>query len=348
MSGDRQHFLPRVLLRGFCSRTKGKETYTWVFRRGRRPFETNIINIGVSNDFYTLAGDAALDDSITTIENTFGSYINELRAATSERQLEDRRIPELITHFLLRTKHLRDAFGRSTRYLFDSLLRGLERPEVFEKMLLNHLRTRPEEVLEKVLEGRSLNQHQKGQLLNFINRLAPALIKAQSPQIILLVRLLKDFLREKFARMVKESHIKSLAKNAFPQARVEFLRGLKWLLIVTEKPGRFILGDVAVATKIGPDGKLKPVPDTVDDVTQVWLPISDTHLITGAKALELLDRDVERINMGTASLSHDFFVSGKNDEPEKSYASALATDSSLISDEELQTMAAEVLAEFTR
>jgi hypothetical protein len=51
MSGERQHFLPRFLLRGFDSRTDGREMYTWVFRREREPFEPNIINVGVSKEF---------------------------------------------------------------------------------------------------------------------------------------------------------------------------------------------------------------------------------------------------------------------------------------------------------
>jgi hypothetical protein len=81
--------------------------------------------------------------------------------------------------------------------------------------------------------------------------------------------------------------------------------------------------------------------------TEVWLPISDTHLLTGVKDTRLIDREVERINMGTASLSHDFFVSSRNSEREKAYASALGTNSGLLTDEELQKSVADALAELT-
>ena len=142
MPGERQHFVPRFLLKGFASRTEGKDSYTWVFRRGKPPFETNIINIGVSKEFYSLDGHAELDDWITNIEDKFATYVDELRSHTTETELQNSKIPELVTHLLFRTKYFRDAFRRSAEYVFNAVVQALERPENLENLILNHMNMR--------------------------------------------------------------------------------------------------------------------------------------------------------------------------------------------------------------
>jgi Protein of unknown function (DUF4238) len=53
MAGERQHFLPRFLLKGFASRQSRQQFYTWVFQKGKEAFETNILNVGLAKNFYT-------------------------------------------------------------------------------------------------------------------------------------------------------------------------------------------------------------------------------------------------------------------------------------------------------
>jgi Protein of unknown function (DUF4238) len=52
-----QHFLPRFLMAGFASRSRGHKVYCYVFRLGRAPFETNVENIRGERYFYARTGD---------------------------------------------------------------------------------------------------------------------------------------------------------------------------------------------------------------------------------------------------------------------------------------------------
>jgi hypothetical protein len=87
------------------------------------------------------------------------------------------------------------------------------------------------------------------------------------------------------------------------------------------------------------------LPDITDDIVRTWLPISDTHLIIGVKGSAVVSEELENINLETAALSSDFFVSRTNTDREKTYASVLGTQSRLFSDEQLQGTVSEVLAE---
>jgi hypothetical protein len=348
MSGDRQHFLPRFLLRGFNSRPESKDAaFTWVFRSALAPFESNIINVGISKDFYTIDGDPALDDLITKMEDRFGNYVNELRARDSENKLLDPDIPELITHLILRSKHLRDAFQRSAFYMIDALLRILERPGAMEELILNYAKTHPEVIWQEIepsLKGRRITKRNKARILKLItDHLAPLLLKAQLPQLDVFVEKFKAHIRsEKFAQSIKQSHIKSLVeKNTLPQARVDYVRALNWFLVIRD-PWSFILGDVAVVSKIGSSGSLKSLPDVSDQVIYIALPLSDTHLIVGVKGNGLPNHELEHINTDIASLSHEFFVSKTNTEREKAYFTVLGTYSDLIAEAALQEIVDEV------
>jgi hypothetical protein len=56
MAGDRQHILPRFLLKGFASRIEGEKIYTWVYPRNSPPVEANIRKVGVEKHFYGKQG----------------------------------------------------------------------------------------------------------------------------------------------------------------------------------------------------------------------------------------------------------------------------------------------------
>ena len=112
MAGKRQHFMPRFLQQGFASRVKNDETYTWVFRKGALPFEANITKVGVESEFYNENEDTEADDLITKDEATkFAGLVRAIRDGEPS-SLSDPRLPQLIAHLEIRTRHLRQNFVR--------------------------------------------------------------------------------------------------------------------------------------------------------------------------------------------------------------------------------------------
>lgn len=345
MSGDRQHFLPRFLLKGFASRTEDNQSYTWVFRREKPPFETNLINVGVSTDFYNVEGNRELDDVITKMEGRFANSLEELRSQRAETRLVDTDLPELVTHLILRTKYLRDALQQSTKYLFNALLTALESPEMVEKMMLNYIKTHPNEFLKKVREPFKGYHFSRRQRLRMISNATPAVIREAFPQFMALVELLKKYIRDNFSKLAKDSHVKALRNNPVPGARVDFVRALKWYLVINET-GSFILGDVAVVFKTQ-QGALKPLPDLSDTVLETWLPISTTHLLIGTADTREIDRDVERLNTGTALLSHEFFISSRNSGREAKLAGLLGAKAGLLPEDEMEKIILDLMSQMS-
>ena len=80
MAGRGHHTLPRFLQKGFASSgTRGDQVRTWVYRKGKPGFETNIVNVGKVRDFYGKEAELNADEAITDLEGEYASIINEMR-----------------------------------------------------------------------------------------------------------------------------------------------------------------------------------------------------------------------------------------------------------------------------
>lgn len=113
MSGRKQHFIPRVLLRGFAREIRGTER-VWVRHRERGAFESNVLDVAASRDFYSApAGDAVsltLDDRITDYENQLAEALGRLRTAP-EGPVDTGLATEVVSHLFFRTEAIRDLTG---------------------------------------------------------------------------------------------------------------------------------------------------------------------------------------------------------------------------------------------
>ena len=120
MSGKRQHFIPRFLQSGFTSHTKGDESFTWVYRKGTEPFNTNIKNTGVEGKFYSAKDGSEVDSLITDAESKFSELIYNLRSGSLNPSKNKKSIAELIAHLEARTRHIRQNFLIASSILFAS------------------------------------------------------------------------------------------------------------------------------------------------------------------------------------------------------------------------------------
>jgi len=68
-------------------------------------------------------------------------------------------------------------------------------------------------------------------------------------------------------------------------------------------------------------------------------------LIIGLKNTDISELDIEGINLGTACVSHEFFISRRNSEQENRLAKVLGTKSGMLSDEELKKIVGELITE---
>ncbi|MEW6746401.1 MAG: DUF4238 domain-containing protein [Planctomycetota bacterium] len=116
MSGKRQHFIPRFLQEGFASHRIGDEVYTWVYRKGSRPFNANITKVGVEGQFYVQGADTSVDDLITDAEARFSTVVRDLRTGVPPTVVQPE-LPRLLAHLEVRTRHLRQCFLQAAGFL---------------------------------------------------------------------------------------------------------------------------------------------------------------------------------------------------------------------------------------
>jgi hypothetical protein len=200
MGGKRQHFLPRLLLKGFSSRIEGEEHYTWVYRKNAaNPFETNIINVGVSKDFYSKEQDTSVDDTITYMEGEFAAELDKIRQFDSSTLLENTKIAEFASHMEIRTRHLRDSFLESSDAFVSEFIGFLRDTKSVKQFLLSEFQNKPsliKNALESQLKGKSLPSNVKKRLYKIVSANVPNFLKQFEPYI----NLFADYLAEELPK----------------------------------------------------------------------------------------------------------------------------------------------------
>ena len=88
MAGNRHHYIPRFLQKGFSSKKRKKEVYTFVFTKDKKPYEPNLINVGLETDFYGNPHESTADDKITTEEDKYVGFIEKLRTINSTQSVD--------------------------------------------------------------------------------------------------------------------------------------------------------------------------------------------------------------------------------------------------------------------
>lgn len=183
MAGIRHHILPRFLLKGFASKVAGQAVFTWVYRKGGKVFEANIVNVGVEKHFYGKEGELNVDDEITDVERGFAILLDELRGKDNAYEILDPKIADFVGHLSGRTKHLRDSLIDATGVLTNTLTGYLADQNNFRSWILEYYKRHPE-VMKKALDDEigkmQLTRHQRLLLKQrMLMVLRPELVVAQ-------------------------------------------------------------------------------------------------------------------------------------------------------------------------
>src|SRR5690349_21399368 len=110
MAGKRQHYVPRLLQRGFLDDPTAEAERTWLHRVACPAKLVGIRDVGVEDWFYSkkgLLGEKTLDDAITDFEGGLAKDVASLREAHPQCVVECRFAAKTVTHLVMRTAHLR-------------------------------------------------------------------------------------------------------------------------------------------------------------------------------------------------------------------------------------------------
>jgi hypothetical protein len=333
-ASQRQHFLPRLLLKGFAHRKSGKEYYVYEFRRVQGTHEVNIKNVAVSGSFYGDSEKIKTEQLLSVKENEYAPILENLRKG----QIDPARkllIDEFVTHLFVRNKYIRDALTQMGQGAFDSIEKNYAQPKIppgFRKL-----------VREKILasdEFRALPRHQRRLMGPTLDRNIDKFFLTGIPTKAF------QFLKGNIdiQELVKRSQSEVLGKLSDPPQWKEKLEPLAWS-VREYSSGTFVLGDLGpIARFMDSDDFQAPIKGGAG-LDSIFLPISSQHLLVGQRKGKAEEIDPDVINIASVELSRDFFVSGRNTDRERRYLLNLGKRSSLLDEKEMQRLAQESLME---
>ena len=335
MAGSRQHFIPRFLQKGFVSKVKKQEYYAWVFTKEEKPYEANLKNIGIEKYFYGKPEDSKTDDLLTEREGVYSEYINNLRECDSNRPLDGGIPSEFVSHLMVRAKHIRESLCEVGDVLIDSAKKKLDSPVKIKQMLSNQ-----PELIEQALReaidkkcSRKVPQHKKDKLVQSAMLIMPQIIAGLGTEDHELFSQLLAKMKDEMPAVAKDAQIKGLSKSVAPEKIVEKFDCFHWSLNVTAKH-TLVLGDIGPIARYEPELQFKLFLFAKGELSQIFLPISDTHMIVGKSSKDSQTPELNEINEASASLSQYYFISSNNSENKKKLSNMISSKSSVISDKE--------------
>lgn len=329
MAGKRQHIIPRFLQAGFASRKDGDDVFTWVYRVGQVPFECNTLNVGVEREFYTIGADTAADDAITDAEGPFSQLVNSLREAPPQR-VSQPQIADLITHFEIRTRHLRLAFSSATDYLVRALASFLADTHAATDYFKHKIKTDPELLRKPLAAALGCPQEIADSLV--ANAPPEIFNEAFAPLLPKLSDMIQNRLRGELPAIMKKSHIRALKSNVSPVARADSLRNLVFAT-VAHPSGDLILGDSIVLFEVTGSRPYKTLLEGVDELKAVYLPLSPGLVLVGTTDAKFgLPSDLPD---AIARCSLEFFISDRVAPTHELRQARIGETAALVSNDEL-------------
>jgi hypothetical protein len=344
MAAIRQHILPRFLLKGFASRIQGKEIYTWVYARERKPFQTNIINIGVEKYFYGGDGELSADEVITDFEGEYAPLLDELMAYKETVEISDLRIPNFITHLVIRTKHIRDSFRESTEYLAELIRQYFSDFNNIKKAMLGN----PEMIRDNIEKG--FRDHPE--LLPYKHFLMPLLpkilfnyINNNKGELLKFCQDYFDMIKKVVPKAMKEGHIKGLTQSLTPEARVEDYNSLRWFIYNSNE--LLILGDIGCLIEVEGERRFKFMNVEDDVIKNIFLPISKRQILIGTSLSAITRVYINILNETIAKCSREFFISSEYCPVKQSLVNLLGSETGIYSKEEVEQIAKNIFYKFS-
>ena len=303
MAGNRQHFIPRFLQRGFSNEKNGKYFTNW-YRKDC--FKENMIveNIGLENKFYSHYGDSSVDKKITENETySYSRILNSLVDGTYN--LDNRKdLAEFIYHMEIRTKNLRENMIDSWAYLGEQLKNRL----LDKETLIDYFQRNPKTIkellqneLNKLPIPASLHEQYNSMFFDNVQLWLPNAAEK------MLSTLVPNFEQERISKIpeiVKKVQLDVLVSSEDKKSNI--YKNMHYKVLKTNQS--FILGDSIVIFEVSGERKFKPFYESNDDLKCIYIPLDSYSLLYATPNPE--DKpNVDGINKAIAQCSFDFFIS---------------------------------------
>lgn len=313
MAGKRQHYVPRLLQRGFLHDPAEVAERTWLHRRGAKARLAGIRDVGVEDWFYSRKsrdGQPTLDDLITDLEGDLSATVNGMRRVPPGGSVDPSLAAHCVVHLVMRTDHLRQIMSGAATSLTDEIQSLFTDPSRLASMFGLSAPELSQSVTEAVREA-ALELAPTGVPPSFTERLVSALIRENGDDLVrnaaaawgpLLPLLFRDL-----ADKVRDAHSRILRMPPEGSGWMTRLSTFHWTIEAGEE---LILPD-AVALAAEASGRLVPLMFTsADDTRAVMMPISSNLILIGIPT-DLGAFNLEHFNAQAAAACSAFFIGAR-------------------------------------
>lgn len=343
MAGKRQHYIPRLLLKGFSCRTDGEKDFVWYFRKGKCPKEVSIRDVALSKGFYGNTGATSLDEKITSKEQQYGETIGQLRKCNKIIDSDIPMIVDFVVNLITRTNHFRVGLTNAYGGFVEMFRRNLSNPQKFTNILIESVEQNKDEFQNTVRKAVQNNlgaknpaieelairyaEERVGELASKLSGKGPQIMEQMFTQFL-------DGLKKEGTKAHQNSLSKFINQDNTSERYKQYSK-LEWS-VKGYPPNTFILGDVGVLGIEADSGSFfHPIFNKSNDFT-IILPISHDSLLIGGTSAESSLPVPNEININAVEMSIDFFVSSDNNQREREYKDRIGNRATFFKDGELE------------
>ncbi|MFM9903041.1 MAG: hypothetical protein ACKVQJ_00550 [Pyrinomonadaceae bacterium] len=327
MAGKRHHIIPRFLQKGFASRiedsTKNEKVFVIQYLRGKDAGREESTRNTMASEHYYGKGEASADDEMTDFENEF--LTPRIQALRDGASISPREIAELVAHFSIRPKLIRETFASMSKQFLgemgDVMADTSLWNQAFENMppefvadLFQDLPSKIDADSEeghmlKKLEASGFDLGKLGEMAASLTNLMMEDSDSRAAMSSITSSTLSEALTIEDVTLkasIKEGHVRSIKDQVVPERRVELFEQFTWE--VQNCDFNLILGDCGVFYISRKEEQIVPFCD-LGDVLAVFLPLSSGLLLRGfLPPIERMDEFKVGVNAEIAKCSYDEFV----------------------------------------
>ena len=310
--GQRHHFVPKMLLKNFASKSDQSTDKHWVHQTGKsgESKEVSIRDVAVQKHFYGKV--ASLESALAEQEGLAAGVFKLILSGSSPDDMSDE-VSRFVWLQTFRTKSLRLAIKTAFEQLMAEFTSSASQENLGSK-----IRARARENFDEMLFSELPNQLYSDKLvleeMLRVPKFREIMIEASAAQLSgqkivdILSKLFPHLLNTDYLnRIVQETHVSALEKLVAQDIVPEPFKPKSWY--VQEFPDHsLILGDTCVIA-LATDGRVGVANRFGNETACFLMPLSHDKLLVGRFWNEELKLEANAVNQASAALSWDYFYS---------------------------------------
>lgn len=320
-----------MLLARFASRRDRNKAWVWQLRRGSKPREVSVRDVGVGTYFYGNP-ETGVEEQFSEQETHTASVLDAIEAG-ADPAIHDADLRHWIHTLAYRTRHIRDAFAEAVDELLNEMTSQSDSDSAqhagwayveanLDRILLDALSDLPQDQRDSILAALERTPDGWQRLRSYAMQYASQVD---------LGRAAKEFLRKArpfmgIERATQRGQVRGLSRILNARTHSTPFAVDSWH-VVRADPSHFILGDCCVFC-IDERSNAYPLPAAPKDFQELYLPLSKRCMVVGVQGSSRPRLSIPQINLSAAKVSRDMLFAASLDPSILDLSKVIGTSSS--------------------